>query len=171
MIKLQGEILGIYIAALCGPVPPPAGGHGKTNPMVSVEEVEAVKDKGLIGDRWFDVKQFRFQNGKLKDFSHPRQVSLISSKAIVKLKKKFDIEAIDLRRNLLVGGVEFEDCIGKKFSIGEVVLEGTGLCRACKHIDDVTFPGVKDILKDFGGLRAKVLKSGTIQCGDLLCLI
>lgn len=167
MLKFsQGKLLSIFIAPLCGPFPPPAGGYGKVNLMKEVNEVEAVEDRGLKGDRWFDVKEFRLPNGNLKPFSHERQVSLISIDAIKKLQETLDIEAIQLRRNLLVEGITLEDKVGKLIQIGDVILEGTGLCHSCKHIEDVTVPGVQKILYDRGGLRAKVVQGGILKKGD-----
>lgn len=170
MLKLtKGRLLSIFIADICGPDPPPAGGHGEINPMRQVEEIEVVSNKGIVGDRWFGVKEFRLKNGELRPFSHPRQISLISLDSINEIKESIDIEAIHLRRNLLIEGISLEDKVGKIIRIGEVILKGSGLCRSCKHIEDVTQPGVKDALFRIGGLRAEVIKGGTLKAGDIIC--
>lgn len=168
MLKLeaQGKLLSIFIAPVCGPHPPPAGGYERIHPMEEVDEVEALQDRGLRGDRWLDVKEFRLPNGNLKPFARARQVSLISNESIKKLQETLEIEAIQLRRNLLVEGITLEDKVGELIQIGDVILEGTGLCHPCKHIEEVTVPGVRKLLHNKGGLRAKIIQGGTLKKGD-----
>jgi hypothetical protein len=172
MIHLHGRLVSIFVAPLCGPNPPPAGGYHKIHPMKKVSSTEVVEGKGLVGDRWYGVDKFRLQNGDLKSFSHERQVSLLSCKAAEKVRSVFGIDPVNLRRNLLVDGVKIENGVGKRFKIGDVVLEGTGLCKACKHIEEVnSSPGLVKFLYEMGGLRAKVIVGGIIHEGDEICLV
>ena len=56
--------------------------------------------------------------------------------------------------------------VGKRFRVGEVVLEGLRLCEPCEHLGSLTRPGVREALLHRGGLRAQVLEGGLIKVGD-----
>jgi MOSC domain-containing protein YiiM len=47
-----------------------------------------------------------------------------------------------------------------------VLMRGTRLCEPCKHLDDLTQPGVMSGLMHRGGLRAEILSEGLIHVGD-----
>jgi hypothetical protein len=164
--KTSGRLLNIFIAPPVGPYPPPAGGYDKILPMQEIEEAEVVVDMGIRGDRWFGVKEFKLPDGTLKLFPHDRQVSLMSVEDINSLG--LDVQPIALRRNLLVD-IPVNTLVGKQITIGEIVLVGTGLCKACKHIEKYTVPGIISKMYDQGGLHTKVIKGGTIKQGDEIC--
>jgi len=66
---------------------------------------------------------------------------------------------------VLLSGVDLNTLIGKRFSIGEVVFEGTEECTPCHWLNGAIAPGVEDFLKGRGGLRTKVIESGTLKVG------
>lgn len=131
-------------------------------PMQEVQSAEAVAGKGLRGDR------------KLRDPGVPqkdtpdREITLIESEAIDAVNRDYAmrLEAIESRRNILTSGVALNHLVGKDFSIGAVKLRGIRLCEPCKHVESLTRPGVMRALVHRGGLRAEILKGGTIQVGD-----
>jgi MOSC domain-containing protein YiiM len=47
-------------------------------------------------------------------------------------------------------------------------MRGTRLCEPCKHLDELTQPGVMAGLIHRGGLRARILNGGVIRVGDLV---
>jgi MOSC domain-containing protein YiiM len=47
-------------------------------------------------------------------------------------------------------------------------MQGTRLCEPCKHLEDLTQPGVLAALVHRGGLRARILTDGTIRVGDIV---
>jgi MOSC domain-containing protein YiiM len=61
--------------------------------------------------------------------------------------------------------VDLNTLIGKRFAIGEVVFEGTEECAPCHWLNGAVAPGVEDFLKGRGGLRSKVIQSGTLEVG------
>lgn len=88
---------------------------------------------------------------------------------------------LEMRRNVVVSGsVDLNALLGKVFTIGNVRLKGDNLCTPCAF--PPTRKGRKDLIVAFnsafgheksgrinrGGIRAKVLRGGTIQIGDIL---
>jgi MOSC domain-containing protein YiiM len=43
------------------------------------------------------------------------------------------------------------------------------LCDPCDHLERKTQPGVKAGLDNRGGLRAQIVRGGTIRAGDAVC--
>ena len=68
-------------------------------------------------------------------------------------------------------GIKLNDLIGKKIIIGKIDIEGTDLCRPCKHLQEKL--GQNNIIEEFirrGGLRCKILTSGKIQIDDKITI-
>lgn len=126
-----------------------------------VNEVECHAGKGLVGDRYYDIKQ---------DFKG--QVTFISFELHLELEKAFgtQIDIKDYRRNIFVTGSNPLDFVGKKFQVGDVQFEGTEDCTPCKFMDQYAAEGAYEWMKNHnsGGLRAKVITDGTLKVGDEL---
>ena len=127
----------------------------------SINEVDSIKvvlNKGILGDRHY------------KDFNDPYcQLSLIEAENIdyYNLKYSLNIPYVNFRRNIVTKGVQLNDLVGKKFSIGNVKVEGIDLCRPCRHLTEVL--NQSNIIKEFlrrGGLRCQILSSSEIHVGD-----
>lgn len=148
----DGRLLAIYVAAQKAERPAP------------VQEVRAVVGQGLEGDR------YGARSGTYSKKHHPgREVTLIESEAISACArdKKVLIEPRDARRNLLTEGVPLNHLVGRRFRVGEVLLEGVELCDPCGHMEKLSgVAGVKDALANRGGLRARIVESGTLRIGD-----
>tara|TARA_B100001057_G_scaffold123099_1_gene121950 strand:- start:2889 stop:3329 length:441 start_codon:yes stop_codon:yes gene_type:complete len=120
--------------------------------------IEVVANQGIVGDRHF------------KEFNDPYcQLSLIESENIDYYNSKYslDISYLSFRRNIVTKGVKLNELVGKKFSIGNVNVEGIDLCRPCRHLTEVLKQD--NILKEFlrrGGLRCQILNSSSIKLGD-----
>lgn len=127
------------------------------------ELIEVIENKGIVGDRHF------------KDFNDPYcQLSLIESENIDYFNSKYglNIDYIDFRRNIITKGIRLNGLIGKKFSIGETLVEGVDLCRPCRHLTEML--NQKNILKEFmrrGGLRCQILSSSKIKIGDRINIL
>ncbi|HZE14080.1 MAG TPA: MOSC domain-containing protein [Chthoniobacterales bacterium] len=72
----------------------------------------------------------------------------------------------DLRRNVIVSGVNLGDLIGAEFWIQGVRLRGTAHCKPCYWMNQAIAPGAEEFLQGNGGLRAQVLNDGVIAVGD-----
>lgn len=162
------KLLSIFIAPPAGPNPPPAGGYLHSHPMEEVPEANIIVGQGIENDRWFGVKEFALSNGVIKPFPHKRQVSLLLYEEFLQVKESFPtLEPIMLRRNLLIKGYRLEDILNKKIKIGTVILQYSGQCHACSHIEEATqMPGLAKLLYDHGGIRAEVLCGGFIRKGE-----
>ena len=71
-----------------------------------------------------------------------------------------------LRRNLCVAGIPLLAVKDRRFRVGEVLLEGTGLCHPCSRMEEYFGPGGYNAVRGHGGITARVLEAGTIRVGD-----
>jgi len=149
-----GVVLSIHIAGLAA------------TDMVAVESVAAIAGRGLAGDRYcHGLGTFSRWPGA------GRHVTLIESEALASLPADCRIEPGAARRNLVTAGVVLDALIGKDFSIGGAVLRGQRSCDPCRHLENLTRPGVFAGLRSRGGLRADVLVGGAITVGDRITLM
>jgi MOSC domain-containing protein YiiM len=125
-------------------------------PMREVMQVQAIAGKGLVGDRYAG------DSGK-------RGVTLIQSEhlnAIAALSGHERVAPALLRRNLVVSGLPLIALKGRRFRIGEVLLEGVGECDPCSRMEDALGPGGYNAMRGHGGLCARILEGGLLQVGD-----
>jgi len=149
----NGEVVSIQVGDKAG------------SKLVVVKEARAVKGRGLEGDRYFHGI------GTYSDRPGPdREVTLIESEAIEALERDFQIKLAsqDTRRNVVTKGVPLNHLVGRQFQVGEVALRGIRLCEPCSYLESLTKQGVEKGLLHRGGLRAQILKAGTIRVGDTI---
>ena len=132
--------------------------ENKSSKVVSVNEVEAIKGKGLIGE-----KHFKEDNKKRS------QITLIEIENINHYNKitGTKIPAINFLRNIVTQGIRLNVLIGKEFFIGKVKVKAHDLCRPCKNLQE--FLQQKNTVKELlytGGLRCEILSSGKIFIND-----
>ena len=131
--------------------------------MECLQEVRAIEGKGLEGDRYCN------QIGSYSHHPGPdREVTLIEVEAIDALERDYQttLKPQDSRRNITTRGVPLNHLIGRDFTIGAVRLQGIRFCEPCPNLVKLT---EKDVLRGLihrGGLRARLLNSGTIRVGD-----
>lgn len=116
-----------------------------------VDEVE-VTDRGVVGDRYGDAGD----------------VTLIQAEALEGLRADTGLELSheESRRQVLTRGIELNDLVGKRFTVGSVELVGVELCEPCNHLQSLTQQGVLRGLVHRGGLRADIVSGGHIAVGD-----
>jgi MOSC domain-containing protein YiiM len=136
-------------------------------PMTSLGVVEAVAGGGLRGDRYFEETGFYSQR---PTDPGAREVTLLQAEALDALAAEHGIalRSDEHRRNLTTRGVTLLDLIGKRFRVGEVVLEGVKDCPPCEHLESLTGKALIRPLLNRGGLRARVVEGGTIRVGDAI---
>ena len=128
----------------------------RNKPMQEVAEVEAGTGGGLSGDRYCGG------SGK-------RGVTLIQAEhlpVIAALSGHASVEASLLRRNLVVSGLPLIALKGRRFRIGDVLLEGTDACDPCSRMEAALGPGGFNAMRGMGGLCARILEGGAIRLGD-----
>jgi len=143
-------------------------------PMQSVAQACAVPGRGLEGDRYFAGTGFY----STKPSHGGREVTLIEIEAIEALfsgvinaegeRHGIKLAAPDARRNVVTAGIPLNHLVDCEFSVGAIRMRGTRLCEPCKHLEELTQPGVLRGLIHRGGLRALVLDEGTIHVGDII---
>jgi MOSC domain-containing protein YiiM len=136
-------------------------------PLTSLDHADAVAGQGLAGDRYF------LQQGSYsKPGSPDREVTLIEVEALEALARDYQInlEPQQARRNLVTRGVPLNHLVGREFTVGQVLFRGIRLCEPCGHLEKLTTAGVEKALKHRGGLRAQVVRGGTLRVGDVIQL-
>ncbi|HZB81743.1 MAG TPA: MOSC domain-containing protein [Rubrobacteraceae bacterium] len=132
------------------------------SPMTVVPSVEAVENRGLVGDR-YERKEGTFSDPNGRGYD----LTLVEAEALEELAAKgVELSPAEARRNLVVRGMALDALIGKRFWVGEVECFGQRRCEPCAHLEGLTRPGVLRGLVHRGGLRADVLSSGEIHTGD-----
>jgi len=128
------------------------------SPIANIMSVEAIKGKGLIGE-----KHFKKNNEKRC------QITLIEIENINHYNKITGtmIPAINFLRNIVTEGIQLNVLVGKEFFIGTVKVKAHDLCRPCKYLQESVQQKntVKELLHT-GGLRCEILSSGKICVGD-----
>ena len=124
--------------------------------MREVAEAEAVDGKGLVGDR--------YASGSGK-----RGVTLIQAEhlpVIAALSGHDTVPAAFLRRNVVVSGLPLVALKGRRFRIGDAVLEGTDDCDPCSNMERALGPGGFNAMRSHGGLCARIVAGGVFRLGD-----
>jgi MOSC domain-containing protein YiiM len=124
--------------------------------MEEMDQVIAIAGRGLAGDRYSGA------SGK-------RGVTLIQAEhlaVIAALAGQETVAPARLRRNLVVSGLPLIALKGRRFRIGQVVLEGTASCDPCSRMEAALGPGGYNAMRGHGGLCARILEGGTLRVGD-----
>lgn len=139
------------------------GHHGRppgTNPSISVDEVECVAGKGLVGDRFFDFKPERFPEG------YAGQVTFFAWETFEDVARQFGVtdKGPDaFRRNVITRGVDLNEWRDAEFEIQGVRFRGAGEATSCHWMETAFAPGAMKALRGRGGLRARILTSGVLR--------
>jgi MOSC domain-containing protein YiiM len=150
-----GKLQAIYLR--------PARGVASVTP----QQVQAVAQQGLVGDRTFGVPS-------RNPLGSNRQITLIQAEHITAISALTGkpVDAATLRRNLVVSGINllaakslFKDQI-MQLSIGDVVLEVTGPCEPCSKMELALGHGGYNAMRGHGGVTARIIKGGELKIGD-----
>jgi MOSC domain-containing protein YiiM len=127
--------------------------------MRQVLQAHAHTDRGLDGDH------------RARKAGSRRQVTLIQREhlaVVAQLLDKPEVAPELTRRNLVICGINLLALKDQTFSIGEVLLEGTGLCEPCSRMETNLGSGGYNAMRGHGGITARVLSGGFIRVGDAL---
>ena len=151
---MQGIVEEIYIA--------PEGGAK----MARVAEVEASARSGLSGDRYSERRGCYSGTDEC-------QVTLIEAEDLEEISRATGthVRNGEHRRNLITRGIKLEDLSGKRFQIGEAVLEYDRPRPPCSYLQSLTEPGMTRALVGRGGICARVIQSGIIREKDPLTIL
>lgn len=149
---MNGVVEGIYISS-----------EGSAA-VERVDEIQTVEGCGIAGDR------YREGTGYWTGLDYVCEVTLISTEDLDHIERETGIRVKngEHRRNIVTRGVDLEELRGQRFRIGEAVLEYDRPRPPCRHIQDLTEPGMTRALKGRGGICARVVKAGTIRTTDAI---
>ena len=100
-----------------------------------------------------------------------RQVTLIASEDLAAIASFLGAEQIApdlLRRNLVTRGVNLVALKGRRFRIGDAVLEGSGDCAPCSRMEAILGPGGYNAVRGHGGITARIIEGGMVSVGDVV---
>ena len=122
-------------------------------PMIPVTQV-MVSDTGLDGDR--------SRGGK-------RAVTLVQGEhlpVIGAFLGRDPVDPADLRRNIVVEGINLGALKGRPVAIGETILVWSVICAPCSRMEETFGPGGYSAVRGHGGWCAEVVQPGQIRIGD-----
>lgn len=134
----------------------------RRQPLEVLERVEARVGSGLVGDR------------HAGDERSQRQVTLIQEEHLAAVASLLGIAVVapgQVRRNLVVRGVNLLALVGARFRVGGALLEGTGRCHPCSRMEEALGPGGYNAMRGHGGITTRVLEPGEIGLGDAVELV
>jgi MOSC domain-containing protein YiiM len=154
---MGGVVEGIFVA------------ERPAQPMRSVSQVVGAAGRGLLGDR----------HCRPADAPPPgphdevRNVSLVEAEVLESLRDEhgIDLGGQETRRNVLTRGVRLNDLLGRRFTLGGLLCEGVEICEPCAHMQQKVGKPVLKPLVHRGGLRARILTSGTLRVGDRIAAV
>lgn len=130
--------------------------------LLSVDEVSVIAGRGLEGDHKV--------TGRV---GSKRQVTLIQQEhliAVAGMLHKDRVGPEQVRRNLVVSGINLLALKNKQFRVGDVLLEFSGPCEPCSRMEYNLGSGGFNAMRGHGGITAKVIEGGTIRVGDAVVM-
>ena len=131
---------------------------GRKQPIDVVETVDVELRTGIVGDR-------HATRGRGK-----RQVTLIQQEHLAAVSALMGREVLpsEVRRNIVVSGINVWALKDRVFRVGTTVLQGTGPCAPCSRMEENLGPGGYNAMRGHGGITASVVEAGTIRIGDVV---
>ncbi len=132
-----------------------------SSPMERVKEIRAMENGGLEGDR------YKEGTGYWTPYGDVCEVTLIEGEDLDEIENEgLGVKNGEHRRNIITRGVDLESLRGSRFRIGEAILEYDRPRPPCKHIQDMTEPGMTRALRRRGGICVRVVEGGLIRPRD-----
>ncbi len=127
-------------------------------PVRAVPEALLRPGSGLEGDRYAGAGRAT------------RQVTLIAQEDLAAVGAFLGrpIAPEEVRRNLLVAGVNLHALKGRRFRIGAALLEWSAECHPCSRMEEALGAGGYNAMRMRGGICARVIAGGAIRPGDPL---
>lgn len=125
--------------------------------MLAVEEAGFDPAQGLIGDHYSSRT------------GGARHVTLIQAEHFSAIASHLGRDALapeQLRRNIVVAGINLAALKGRRFRLGSAVLEATGECHPCSRMEEVLGAGGYNAVRGHGGITARVVEGGRVGVGD-----
>lgn len=132
-----------------------------SKPMQRVKSVTLVEGRGIDGDRYAEGTGFWTQYGDVCE------VTLIQGEHLDEIEAQgLAIRDGEHRRNLVVRGVDLLSLRRREFRVGETTVRFDRSRPPCRHVQDMSEPGMTRALRNRGGICVRVVRGGTIRVGD-----
>lgn len=137
------------------------GRHGKgrlKHGIQSVDTARCVAGKGVEGDRFYGYKE-----------NFKGQITFIELEAVEAVMAELGLPEIaveEMRRNVVVSGVDLNQLVGRRFEICGVEFAGTEECAPCYWMEGAVGEGAEKAMRGRGGLRCRIVRSGTLRLGE-----
>ena len=98
-----------------------------------------------------------------------RQVTLIQAEHVAAIASHLGrdrLDAADLRRNVVVRGINLSALKGTRFRLGAAMLEATGECHPCSRMEAILGSGGYNAVRGHGGITARIVSGGMVRIGD-----
>ena len=131
-------------------------------PMEAVDEIDVVKGIGVVGDR------HALAPGEWDESHFGEELTLVEAEALENLARDHDIHLKpgDTRRTVTTRGIALSPLVGRRFRVGEVVVEGVELCEPCSHLQGLLGTPIIAPLVHRAGIRVLLVEDGKIRLGD-----
>ena len=145
-------------------------GDAAGDKLKSLETGTLEAGRGLVGDRYY------LGNGtfsKKLGGTPAIEATLIAQEEIDAFNAVTGqrYSGLDFRRTLVTEGVALEDMIGRRFRVGDAVLEGIRFCEPCAHLSATLGREIMEHMVHKAGIRAQIVTGGQINVGDDVALI
>ncbi len=128
----------------------------RREPMIVFDALELEAGRGVKGDRY-----------SRKDGG--RQVTLIAAESLAAIAAhvgRDEVDPTELRRNIVVAGINLLALKERRFRIGAAVLETSGECHPCSRMEETLGVGGYNAVRGLGGLTARVIEGARVRIGD-----
>ena len=142
--------------------------HARGEAQQACRQIELQAGQGVVGDRHFARADWAGQ-----------QVTLVEAEEIERFcahtGRNTDLSIT--RRNVVTRGIRLNELVGRQFRLGNCLLIGIETCEPCRTLgqrlanEALSAPEVVKYWVGRGGLRANVIASGLLACGDALSLV
>ena len=130
--------------------------------MLELDAVEARREAGLTGDH----SRPGPRNARQVTLIQWEHLAVIS--ALMGRPADNPITAYELRRNIAISGINLFRLQGRRFRLGQAILETTGWCQPCARLEQRLGRGTFQAMRGHGGITARVLQGGIIRLNDTL---
>ena len=133
-------------------------------PMQPHDAIELVAGEGIAGDRYRIGVEQGFYSEKPEE---GRQITLFEEEVLGDILRDYKIELLpeEHRRNVTTRGVPLNHLVGRKFHIGDCLVEATRLSIPCRHIEEILGKAVFDPMVHRSGLNCRILQGGIVRIG------
>jgi MOSC domain-containing protein YiiM len=130
---------------------------GRREPLIAVSCADLTAEDGLIGDHY---------HGRT---NRNRQVTLIQAEHLAAIAAYLDRPPIpfgQLRRNIVVSGINLHALKGQHITLGTALLLATGECHPCSRMEEILGSGGYNAVRGHGGLTAQIVRGGRVCLND-----